>query len=237
MIQLPNTWIREKYKELTSTMDIACERISEGPVNGLLISTEHQTGGRGRNEKARWIDEPGANLLCTCVLACESMDVANSPRSALAVLQCIRRCIVLHSQESPNLLLKWPNDVLLDDKKIAGILLEWRKKHLLIGIGINVNQKNFSLPAHSLANACKTELDIDFVTDILLDELHSVYSDDAWHKVAEQYLMGMNTEITIDAPPTRKKGMLIGLDASGALCIEDREGRRELVHLGRMILT
>lgn len=137
-----------------STNDVAWSHVQNPDSDGLCVLAEHQTDGRGRRGR-QWHSPPGQSILCSILI--EDFNPALLTLAApLAVVDAIFSCCRLHS------VIKWPNDILLDGKKIAGILLEsrtsGRRAMSVIGIGINVCQSkaffaNLTLetPAISLA--------------------------------------------------------------------------------------
>lgn len=139
--------------------------------DGTVIMAQNQTDGRGQRENV-WKSEPGQNLLCSFILQPKALSVHSSFMismvSALAVCDTLKSIV-----SSSNIAIKWPNDILLDNKKISGILIEnsivkGAVKSVIIGIGINSNQTEFDYPqATSICNETNRLTD----TDILLGEL------------------------------------------------------------------
>lgn len=124
-----------------STQDVLDD---PGLPEGAVAVTEHQTAGRGRSGR-RWEDEPGAALLVSVLLRPPSP--ADAPQlslvSALAVAGTVEAAIAGAAQ------VKWPNDVLVGGRKVAGILLESRGAGVVCGIGLNVNQAEAALPVEA----------------------------------------------------------------------------------------
>jgi len=125
------------YKTLESTMDAARREARWGAEAGTVVVTEEQTAGRGRLQRT-WYS-PSGNLCFSVILRPNISYLPNMVMLAsLAVAYAVRIVTGLKSQ------IKWPNDVLIRDKKICGILIEndIRKnslRHTVIGIGLNVN--------------------------------------------------------------------------------------------------
>jgi BirA family biotin operon repressor/biotin-[acetyl-CoA-carboxylase] ligase len=111
-------------------------------AEGAVALTEHQTSGRGRRGLT-WDDEPGTSLLLS--LALEPPDRATAAQlslvCALAVAETVEAAAARPAQ------VKWPNDVVVDGRKVAGILLEGQGDAVVCGIGVNVNQGLDGLPA------------------------------------------------------------------------------------------
>jgi BirA family transcriptional regulator, biotin operon repressor / biotin---[acetyl-CoA-carboxylase] ligase len=176
------------YDSLDSTNTFAWEQLSQGALrNGDVIQAAHQTGGRGRFNNRTWADEPGASLLMSIVLTEINMSVLPllSFVTGLAAVRALRR-----GQSAVNgdrIRLKWPNDVLIERKKVAGILIEncWSGSELkgcVIGIGINVNQSAFDGPLQEIATSVKIsfkkELAVNDLRDQILAELRSLLTLD-----------------------------------------------------------
>ena len=146
---------------------------------GAVATTDHQRTGRGRHGR-RWDDEPGSALLVSVMLRPPAGAAAAqlSLVCALSVAETVERAAALEAW------VKWPNDVLVEGRKVAGILLEGRDGAVVCGIGINVNQLDDTLPAGvrtpaaSLRTLTGREHDRALVLVELLARLEASY--DAW---------------------------------------------------------
>src|SRR3972149_5143978 len=141
------------FNSTSSTNDIAAEYAANKMSNGLVIFAEEQAAGRGRAAN-KWLSDSGQSILCSVLLTgCPLNPELLSLTAAVAVAETIGR----HAQ------VKWPNDILLNGKKIAGILLESKNHNYgtayIIGIGINCHQQKDSCP-RELRNTA-TSLDIE----------------------------------------------------------------------------
>jgi BirA family transcriptional regulator, biotin operon repressor / biotin---[acetyl-CoA-carboxylase] ligase len=136
--------------ETPSTQDL----LTAGELpHGAVAVTEHQTAGRGRSGR-RWDDAPSTALLFSVLLRPPGGAVL--PQLSLVAGLAVARAI---EQESGGCaLVKWPNDVLLGGRKVAGILLEASGTRVVCGIGINVNQKAADLPAPTRVPATSLRL-------------------------------------------------------------------------------
>ena len=146
---------------------------------GAVAVTEHQSAGRGRAGR-RWEDEPGASLLLSVLLRPrETSEIAQlSLVCALAVAETVE------GELDGDVGVKWPNDVLVDRRKLAGTLLEGRHGAVVCGIGLNVNQNEAGLPRDartpvaSLRTITGREHDRMELLVRLLERLETRY--DAW---------------------------------------------------------
>jgi len=150
--QILNTTIFGKYlyvfSEVESTNFTAMEFAREGAPEGTVVIAGHQTAGKGRMGR-KWEDESGKNILMSLVLR-PQLDIESVQRITLAcadiLIHSFEQFLINRGIKPLDFSVKWPNDILVNGKKIAGILTESRlaEKHIefiVVGIGINVNQK------------------------------------------------------------------------------------------------
>lgn len=158
------------YPTVTSTNDIARRQALQKVPEGTAVIADRQTAGRGRLKRA-WVS-PQGNIATSIVLY---PDRKNLPfltmLASLAVLRAIETTTKLKCQ------LKWPNDVLINNKKVCGILLESRAEsdsvdYAIIGIGINVNMKLVDYPEiASIATSLADEMSREQSRSVLLRNL------------------------------------------------------------------
>ncbi len=141
---------------------------------GALVVADHQTAGRGRLGRS-WVAPPGAALLCSILLKPppEQAFPQLSLVAGVAVADAIEQVVGLAAQ------LKWPNDVMLRRRKVAGCLAEARDAAVVLGMGVNVNQTSDQLPerAGSLRTLTGREWDREELLASLLDDLGRRYAD------------------------------------------------------------
>lgn len=143
MIHFNTHW----FAELTSTNDKCMEMASQGADEGLVIAAEFQTLGRGQRGN-KWDSERGLNLTFSILVRPTFLAVAD--QFYLSKITSVAICDWLTAYLPTDLVkIKWPNDVYIGNRKVAGILIEnsfsgRNMETSVVGIGINLNQKNFS---------------------------------------------------------------------------------------------
>jgi BirA family transcriptional regulator, biotin operon repressor / biotin---[acetyl-CoA-carboxylase] ligase len=224
------------YREsLDSTNTFAKTLPFEDSPEGTVILAEFQTGGRGRQGR-QWYSRPGKNLTFSLILRPRfSLEVGGllSLYASLAVASALGNYPGVHAQ------CKWPNDVLVNEHKISGILSEAVVAQngaltVIIGIGINVNETNFPpgllKPATSLALACGKELDRAEVFCGVLEELERTYPllDEGGRATlvarwsARSSMLGK--EVLIDQNGTTVRGIARQIAGDGHLVVETTTG-------------
>ena len=162
--------------------------------NLSVLSAISQTSGRGQRGNV-WLSEPGANLLFSIVLKFEEEDIRDSQgRLLLSPVQAYDQFVIsqIASLSVVDMLashdiqaqIKWPNDIYVGDKKICGMLIEntvkgkWLSSSI-IGIGLNVNQRNFdvNLPNPTSMSLCRDEAQSPFDLKELLEEFMDIFTD------------------------------------------------------------
>ena len=230
----------ERHASLSSSNDEAFRRAAEGAPEGLVVTTAHQTAGRGRLGRAWW-DTPGASALASVLLR-PAIPLARYPILGMAMA-----CAVAEAGErlvpSARFEVKWPNDVRHEGRKCCGILAETHAPGprgalpLVVGFGINVNQEAESWPeairgsATSLRAAAGGEaLDPDRVLREVLSRYDPYVSlaatgdaDGLWARVVSR-LAPVGTPLTIAAGERRVAGTVAGYEPNGAVRIRDGAG-------------
>ena len=143
--------------------------------NFTVVTAESQTNGKGQMG-AVWDSEPGKNLIMSVLIKDFLSDINQIFNLNIAVSLAVLK--VLETMHIPKLTIKWPNDIMSDNKKIGGILIENSIKSdgtiiSIVGLGLNVNQTNFeNLPkASSLAEICHTIFDKQEILLMIIEKL------------------------------------------------------------------
>lgn len=167
-----------KLDAVDSTNDFLKKIASQHDLeNYVVVTAENQTNGKGQMG-AKWISDPGKNLTCSILIKDVLLNISEiyllNSAVSLSIIQ------VLETYEIPNLGIKWPNDIMIDHKKVAGILIENSIKTdgeiiSIVGVGLNVNQINFEdLPrATSLTLTKGTPFDIDEILHEILTAIQA----------------------------------------------------------------
>jgi BirA family biotin operon repressor/biotin-[acetyl-CoA-carboxylase] ligase len=166
------------YNSTSSTNDVAAEYAKNKKNNGMAIFAEHQTKGRGRADN-KWFSRPADSLLCSVILTrCKLNPELLSLVCAVAVAETV----------ASNARIKWPNDIILNEKKIAGILLESkinnRTTAYILGIGINCHQTRKSFPAELRKTATSIDIESKATCDRISLAKRLLTSIDHWLEAA-----------------------------------------------------
>ena len=231
------------YYKIGSTNTVAMEAATAGAPEGSVFLAEQQTAGRGRGAN-QWHSARSAGIYCSMVLrpALPPSDVLIlSLAAGLAVHSAIQE---IDSRVFPD--LKWPNDVMIGGKKFCGILTEMnaevtRVRHVVVGIGINVNQSSFPTDLQALASSLRlatgTEWSRVELCTTLLKSLDREYRDllenpEAASSILRRFqersssVRGQQVEVEENGG---FEGITDGLDARGFLQVRGAQGVRTVL--------
>lgn len=159
--------------------------------HGDVFTADYQSAGRGRLDH-KWEARKGENLMMSAVLSVEGMEPEKVATLPIVIGLAATKAL------DPTAKLKWPNDVLVEGKKLAGILCERHGDNVIVGIGVNVNTERFSPElerrAVSLKMLDKQEVEIAEVRDKLLKSFSDYY--EVWEaRGFDEELLKMLSEI------------------------------------------
>lgn len=232
------------YDLVDSTMDIAMNLAIKGSPEGTAVCAEGQTKGRGRLGRD-WISPKYKGVYLSLILRPNLLPNEASKLTiltSLAVAEAINKITGL----SPS--IKWPNDILVNDKKVGGILTELnaeqdRINFAIIGIGINVNTPISSLPkdASSLSFQKKTKLSrVELVKEILreIDKLYLLFRKRGFIPIVKRwkkfsYLQGERVKIICHRE--KLEGEVLDIDSDGGLLIREDSGFIKKVIAGDVV--
>lgn len=215
-----------------STQEEARRLARRGCLPGSLVAADFQTGGRGRFPERSWESPEGENLLFTIFLEASSARIAALPlRAGLALAAAVGAYATRIGAKFPRQpQIKWPNDLLIDGKKLAGILCEASAEGVFVGMGLNCNQIGFSPQLQGRASSLALELGRSVsrwaILELFLDFFKRALEDAAWKEAVERRLWLYGCEVAFypgleargdGGQPIR--GMLEGLDNAGSILI------------------
>lgn len=209
------------------------------PIEGTVVTTDYQTNGRGQRTNS-WVTEPNSNLTCSYILRPAFLAAKDqfllSASVALAVFDLVSDVV------DDNLVkIKWPNDILIGEKKISGILIENSLRGMnldnsIVGIGLNVNQTEFADEIN--ATSLKSELNLNFDVEVILSRLNSKLGkrylqlrQGQHQSILSQFnqnLFAFDEERTIKVNGNENKFIIRGARPSGELQLEHIDGKNSL---------
>ncbi|MEG5267106.1 bifunctional biotin--[acetyl-CoA-carboxylase] ligase/biotin operon repressor BirA [Pseudomonas sp. JDS28PS106] len=223
----PSSWSAHLQETVDSTNAQAVRLVAQGADTPLLVMAEQQTAGRGRRGR-KWVSPFAENLYYSLVLR---VDGGMRQLEGLSLLVGLAVMEVLHSMGVSKAGLKWPNDVLVGDRKIAGILLELIGDpadvcHVIIGVGINANMRDCTEVDQAWTSMCIEQgnpVDRNELAGKIsrtLEELlvrHRVEGFAAFQEVWERAHLWQGREVTLLSGENAIKGVVLGVDRLGAL--------------------
>jgi len=237
------------FEETASTNDVVEKLARDGVKEGVVVFAESQTKGRGRLGR-KWMS-PTHRGLWFSVLLRPRLHPMETTQLTVISATALRRAIKTVTGLSAE--IKWPNDLLLGGKKVAGILTEMsaevdRVRHVILGIGLDVNQdaNEFAGELHPLATSLKIEageaIDRAELAAEILHELDADYARVCARKfpeVADEWeaaCVTIGKNVSVHMGERRFRGRAESLDDDGALLVRTEHGHLERVIGGDVIL-
>lgn len=230
-INIPNPFKSPVFfsEEIDSTMNMI--NLLENPEHGTILAAGLQTAGRGRIAGRVWEGRKEQNLYFSLFL---DSSVFDFPLSSLSVRTAFAVIAFIQNEYSISAKVKWPNDVLVNGKKISGIILDSGKTGTVIGCGINCLQENFDsfrTPATSITiESGMNDKPLDLLAKFL-PFLHQEFFDSVPIKPIKErqdliYNMGTETIIKTGHPEKGEtvKGLIAGFNEDGSLILETVNG-------------
>lgn len=229
------------YKETSSTNDAAYQLAASGEKEGSVIIAESQTAGRGRMGRV-WVSPRSKGAYFSAILR---PDILPKEVSSITLFSALSVAKTIKEMADLAAFIKWPNDVLINNKKICGILTEMNAEtdkinFVIIGIGININTKEDLLPkgATSIMEAKGEEVSrVELVKGIFknLDKYYKLFNGGHIAEIIREYkefsnFLGKRVRVTYH--DTKIEGYAVDVDKEGALILRMDSGLNERILAG-----
>lgn len=234
------------YKETDSTNTRISVLAKEGAPEGTVAWADYQTAGKGRRGRS-W-ESPAGNNLYFSILLRPDIKPEKAPMLTLVMAYSVAKAI--ENAEKMQVQIKWPNDLILSKKKICGILTEMslvgnQIDYVVIGVGINVNRREFPQELQEKATSLCIEkgeaVDCERLLGQILREFAEQY--DQFLEIQdllflqeeyEQMLVNKNQEVLVLEPGNEYQGLALGINREGELLVKRENGETEAVFAGEV---
>ena len=222
--------------EIDSTNRYLMDEARAGAPAGLVVVADHQTAGRGRMGR-EWVAPPGASLLVSVLLR-PALPVDR--RHLLVMTAAVAMAEAVEAETGVVAGLKWPNDLLVGDRKLAGILAEAAGDALVVGIGVNLEWHRVPESLSAIATACNLEGGRPASREVILGTFLSAYEtrlanlDDA-RRDYEARLLTLGRRVRVEQVDGALTGIARGVDGSGHLVLAHDDGTESTVAVGDVV--
>ena len=242
-------WLGKKivYKDIVDSTNAEVRRqAEEGADSGLLVVSDGQTLGKGRRGRV-WESPKGTNLYFSMLL---KPDFAPDKASMITLVAAYSVAIVIRKTTGLDAKIKWPNDIVVGKKKVCGILTEMSMErdyihHVVVGIGINVNEENYPRELEQMATSLKKEMGSLVLRANLLSDILFQFEKDYLTFLAaenlkpflEEYnrmLVNKGALVKVLDPKGEFSGIAGGISEDGRLNVFKENGQIEAVYAGEV---
>ena len=234
------------YMEEIDSTNLEAGRLADEIFHGTVLVAERQTAGRGRRGRS-WLSESEHNLYFSLLL---KPTFAPEQASMLTLLMAQAVAEAIDDVCGCDCRIKWPNDIVLNGKKVCGILTEMKPgangiQHVIVGVGVNVNQTAFAgeglLYAGSLRGELGIEVNRDKLLDGILERFNGLYeafcqsgSLKPMQEAYEAKLANLGKEVKVLDPKSEYQGIALGINDKGELLVQKADGTVEEVYAGEV---
>ncbi|MCM8770247.1 MAG: biotin--[acetyl-CoA-carboxylase] ligase [Candidatus Omnitrophica bacterium] len=232
------------YEMVSSTMDIAMQAGLEGALEGELILAEGQSRGRGRLGRS-WNSPKYKGIYMSLILRPKLLP---QETPCLTLLSAVSVCEAIKEDVGLDTNIKWPNDIVIHEKKVGGILTELNAEmdivhFVVIGIGINVNNDKSQLPLHATSLKEEKKEVVNRVTLLrkILEKLeinYDIFKKHGFHPITEKwrsFSTTLGSRIKVTCQKEHIEGEAIDIDIDGGLIIRKDSGFIEKVMAGDVV--
>jgi BirA family biotin operon repressor/biotin-[acetyl-CoA-carboxylase] ligase len=247
---LPAGWHGHYFEATESTQNDARDAARRGAPSRSIFVADYQRAGRGRQGRS-WLAEPGAALMLSVVFRDNTAAPVPWRWTSLASVALVEAIEDVLPMARPS--IKWPNDVLLNDRKVAGILAEtsWDGRQLvaIVGVGVNVSTDAAALSVvggtpTSLREACGQSLDrgrlllafirqVDRWLERPAAELHATWQARLWGRGQQLHLVDLDQD---QEQERAEQVVVLGAEPDGSLRVRLADGTERLTTTGELIL-
>jgi BirA family transcriptional regulator, biotin operon repressor / biotin---[acetyl-CoA-carboxylase] ligase len=223
-----------KLAEINSTNSYMATLLAEKSIGeGTVVSAHSQTNGKGQRD-SKWVSDPGKNILISILFAPTFLEIENQFMLSEAISLGVFDFVSSMMEDRGCVKIKWPNDVYIEDDKVAGILIEntivsTKITYSIVGIGINLNQVAFpeEVRATSLRNHTYKEYDIEVCCEQLYSYLERRYNQLRYNRgeVEKDYinrLLFYREWKSFFYKDENTEAKIVGIDKQGRLLLEKR---------------
>lgn len=241
-------WCKETVSTNLTAKEAGEHEDEKSLSRGMLFVADKQTAGVGRRGRS-WESPEGENIYMSLLLKPE-IEPAKAPMLTLVMAVAVAEGLKQICENAENLQIKWPNDIVLNKKKVCGILTEMALngtaiKYVVIGVGINVNQKTFSQEledkATSLSLEFLEEFDRESIISSIIEEFYKYYDGflregdlSYLQETYNQMLANCGAEVVIHEPGNEYEAVAVGINEQGELIVERQDGSRQNIYAGEV---
>lgn len=234
------------YEETGSTNVEAKQLAEQGAVHGTLVVADSQSGGKGRRGR-NWHSPKGSAIAMSMILKPE---LEPDKASMLTLVQAMAVAKTLEEMCGCKPQIKWPNDILINEKKVCGILTEMNLNKaeiasIIIGCGVNVNQENFSEEISAIATSLRIETGQMFYRAELIgcicryfekyfEDFMTVKDLSGMVEEYNNYLISKGRSVKVLDPKEEFQGEALGINARGELLVKKVSGEIVNVYAGEV---
>jgi BirA family biotin operon repressor/biotin-[acetyl-CoA-carboxylase] ligase len=239
------------FEEVGSTNDVAFELARNAVPDGTIVIADSQTKGRGRLQR-KWLSLQGLNLYISVIFR-PTIQAKDAPLFTLITSIALVETIKNNGVEPS---IKWPNDVLINGKKTAGVLTEMQTRaekvdFVVVGIGINLNMTRETMEkemeeiaetATSIREETGYEIDRSKFTAELINELqiwYQKFQKEGRHRIIQEWMErwgAINRRVQVKFDENAVEGIASGIDENGYLVLKKDDGTNETIVAGDVIL-
>lgn len=238
----------EAHRRIGFSTNLRARQLADaGAPHGTLVVADVQEGGKGRRGRVWETSPEGASIAMSLILR-PSFAPVKAPMLTLLAALAVRDAV--EQSGGPGPAIKWPNDLVLNGKKLCGILTEMILEaeyiqYVVVGVGLNVNQREFPEELRQRATSLRLETGRDFHRAELaaralaaFEAYYEIFlrTEDlsALRETYHQSLAGLNGPVQVLAPGGGWEGISLGIDASGSLLVRRPSGQVEAVDAGEV---